>query len=204
MTWQRRWRRLGVATVALVLVACSGGDTDPALATEEQIRAMADDARAAGFDRQAERLADGRVTEAEYRQGMTDAFACAEARGLTVSELTRTETAFGFQLVGMFNPGSVTVPAEISAISEECQDEHSAYIGQAWALATGDTFTDRARPVIVDCLVALGYDAEEVTGYDGARAAADDDIRAVSTCIGQTENTLNGLAPNGEPLEEDG
>jgi hypothetical protein len=200
-----RWRRLGVATAVVGLLACAGGDAGTHLSTEEQIKALADDARDAGYDRQADRLADGSVTEAEYRQGMNDALACMEGQGLTVSALIRTETVFGWRFDAGYEPGSTTAPAEVDAVANTCQNEHAIYLGQAWVYETGTAFTPQALPLIVQCLDDHGYHAEGIEDDADANEVTGDEHSAVySSCQLSVQAELNVYSTSGTPLDEGG
>jgi hypothetical protein len=179
-----------VATAGVL--GCVGDDDEDSEpdAIAQEITRLAEEARGAGYERQAGLLADGEVTEAEYRGSLLDALECMERAGLTVSSITRTETAFGFQFEASFEPGP-GFAGDASAAADGCQNEHNIFVTTAWGRQTGETLTEAARPIVLRCMEDLGFEAAEAEDYADLRAAAGDNARAVASCLDAAQLALN-------------
>lgn len=186
-----RWPLLLV--IAALLIGCTNAPTgsEPELTLEQQLERIADDARAARLVRQADQIADGEVTEAEYRQALADSLACMESAGMTVTPIEKVETISGFQFETSFQFGTLGA-SRGEEVAERCQTEHYVYILDAWATQEGEDLTDRSRPLMQACLQELGFDATDLRDHEDMLAATDGSAGPIASCTRTVMEQLNG------------
>lgn len=199
-----RMVRIWSVLAALALVGgCSGSEegspapADPS-AIRQQLSQLSEQAAQKGFDRQAEMLADGVVTEAEYREATFTFVECLESNGVAYSDFVRydTLTSFRWDLIPLVEESGMTVD-EVMALMDSCQEEHQLDVQLGWNIQDRGEFREGVRDDLRACLAEAGVELEEVPGtLDELLAAVGDDERGSTTrCMGEVEADLGTSPP---------
>jgi hypothetical protein len=168
---------------AAVLGACSPGDAGDGDGPPS-LHQLADDARSAGQEWQANVLDDGDVTLAEYDEAHRRVLACLDAAGLTHSEPERNipngyEWLYDISWQGMDEEDG-------SRAAQAC-DENNRYVALAMS-AWGDWETEPALlAAVVECVTDAGFEIPaDVRNYREVWLSASDQgltREKVAACI---------------------
>lgn len=152
------------AVVTLVLVAgCGGGGAspdeglDPATLAQE-VRDLAEQAKAQGFTEQYEILRDGAISDAEYRQAFLDGAACYERAGVRVEGPTKITTVNGYQF--SFIHGDVDGEFD-------CESRFVMYANMGWSRLHEHVLTPEALAIATECFQREGVDPTGITTVYG-------------------------------------
>ena len=108
---------------------------------------------------QAEFLADGELTSAEYEKAFFALVACLEDRGIRVSE-TETDAPMGYSYTRL-TPDTPEGQAKSEADHGECRSQHFDEIELAWADKHFDPEADAAfYRAVADCVRAEGVEVD--------------------------------------------
>lgn len=188
--------RSGAVLVLAVVPALSGCGTQGAsdvVAVEEQVRALGVEAAASGFAAQSAALADGHVSEAEYRQLYLDGMACWEREGMRVEPLRQTTTLYGHSYTYNWFDDDGRTP------SMDCDSAYHGYANAAWNIQFGDVISPEVLPLAIECLDGTGVEAADVRTVTDLREFADaatlqsclwDAVREVAGADGEAELSL--------------
>lgn len=154
-------------------------------AAEEAPKLNVDEIAASTTQFQAEILADGEVSAAEYEKALLAQRQCVIDAGATPGELVdagNNERTFDYQ---------VSAPSDgereiIEAKAEECLGEFFDDIAQVWAyqqLLTADE-REELRPKVVECLNKAGL-----------AVPSDADLKKIAEVLGSDESKLEMAAP---------
>lgn len=189
--------RIGAfVVIAVSLVACSGTPTGEASVTE-WVKGLAAQARASGSASQYEALADGKVTEAEYRQASVDGVECMKRAGLTVRDFVMEHDEFGVRISWIAGPGPGQPEDAAETVTTDCEDRFESYVSAAWDAQYQDRYTPEFRTHLLACLKAQGIDASDAytSGEFRELVPGDPFTGPLSNCSGEALADLQSTFP---------
>lgn len=137
---------LAVSFSVLALCGCGAEEEHAVGAVTAEIQRMAREARALGYEQQAQALDDGVVTEAEYRQGYSDAVTCFARGGARVQGPTQLPTVHGFDWDYVRFGGD----------DLDCAIRFHEFLNGAWNWQERETLTPVALDVLRSCFEQSG------------------------------------------------
>lgn len=187
-------RSVALVVIAMFTVAgCSGQAEAPQQgnSTKAQIQALGDEQRESGNESQAKMLEDGVITDAEYRQAVSDARDCAASQGLEVTEVEKIVTLEAYSLSYTFEPGARSSDDALGLV-DECHADHSAAVEYAWDIQHSDHVSSEAKQHIQACYESNGVEFPEFESVDELRQKTSDDSLSVFTkCLAQASDEID-------------
>src|SRR5690625_2685776 len=178
---------------ALILLAGCGSEEASAASksVNEQIQEMSAQQRDGGNSSQAEILADGEVSDAEFRQAVSDARECMIAEGLEVTEIEKELTLEAYTLSFSFEPGARS-PEETFDIADKCEDSHSMAVRTAWSLQTAQQLSPAGKVLLEACYSEKGIKFPEVSSLEELRVKTPKDSLDIwGRCIDESLDRIN-------------
>lgn len=148
-------RTLFAIALGLLAAAC-GGETETAGTSGYEVS-----------DFEAELLADGTITLAEYEEAVTEALACIEAVGFEPDPIERSATGrfltYGWSIDETPDLTEERL-ADMEFEADACEAEHVDAVANQWILQTSLSEAEQIDAVeeFRTCLVVAGYETEGV------------------------------------------